>query len=491
MADKPNIVLIFPDQLRGDTLGCVGHPVIQTPNLDRIAAEGVIFENCYTNSPLCMPARASLMNGRHVCEHGVWRNEMSADRHGPSHVRSIRDAGYHTALVGKTHLYAHGPAAGHTARHVHELRDWGFEDTLELTGPLASGRMDSPYTDYLAQKGLLERHRQFIRSYVQNMRSGRFRPWEEPPCPLPTEDHLDSYTGRMSAEWIRNYHGDKPFYLQVLFPGPHDPFDSPAEYRAIYRPEDMPVGTMEVPAEPVAPYVRGVLQYSVLDGMTERDKQVLRTFYYGKVTLVDHGIGEVLKALEERGFLDNTWIIVTSDHGEMAGDHYMLHKMCFYEEALKIPCIIRPPRGTAAWKASGLCDQIDIAATLLDVAEAKPFEGVFNMRSLLPQVKAGPQDPNAQSGKEVMFSEIWGFSMVHNGRYKMAIEARTRRPVELYDLANDPRELRNLVNEPSLEGVSQELLERHLSLLLNRLDIDRLEHYEKRAPAILSRSPWR
>ena len=95
MADKPNIVLIFPDQQRGDTLGYAGDPVARTPNLDQLAAEGVTFGRCSTNSPLCMPARASLITGQYVNEHGVWNNFIEADRHGPSHVRNIRDVGYH------------------------------------------------------------------------------------------------------------------------------------------------------------------------------------------------------------------------------------------------------------------------------------------------------------------------------------------------------------------------------------------------------------
>ena len=108
MSSKPNIVYIFSDQHRGDTLGSVGHPVIQTPHLDRLAAEGVNFTRCSTNSPLCMPARASMMSGQYVCEHGVWDNSVEANPKGPSHVRNIRDSGYHTALIGKTHLWIHG-----------------------------------------------------------------------------------------------------------------------------------------------------------------------------------------------------------------------------------------------------------------------------------------------------------------------------------------------------------------------------------------------
>ena len=477
MSEKPNIILIFPDQHRGDTMGCVGHPVIRTPNLDCLAAEGVTFTRCSTNSPLCMPARASLMSGQYINDHGVWNNGIEADRHGPSHVRSIRDAGYHTAVIGKTHLYLH-QTAGHTDKHVQKLRDWGYEDSHEITGPLASGLVDSPYTDYLAEKGLLDIHREALRVYLRGIRRGYSHPWEQPPCLLPTEDHLDSYTGRKSAEWIRNYKSDKPFYLQVLFPGPHDPFDSPAEYRNMYNPEQMPLAIMDKPAEPISPQVARVLRLSNLDTMTDSHNRVMRSYYYAKITLIDDYIGLILEALEERGIMDNTWIIYTSDHGESLGDHRLSHKMVFYESSINVPCIIRPPDKVKGWKNRGLTDHLDVAATLIDIAGARPLDG-SDGRSLLPQVEAGSEAPGAQQGKKVVFSEVNGFSMVLSERYKMAIDSRTRQPAELYDMVNDPNELRNLVNDPSLEKVRRELFDEHLSQLLSHFDEAKFKVFEE------------
>ena len=137
MAEKPNIVFIFPDQQRGDTIGCAGNPVVKTPNLDRLANDGVTFNRCNSNSPLCMPARASIMTGKHVSEHGIWGNNVEADPHGPSHVRNIRDAGYHTSQIGKTHLWIYRRNDGHTREHAHILNDWGYDDTHELRDIIA------------------------------------------------------------------------------------------------------------------------------------------------------------------------------------------------------------------------------------------------------------------------------------------------------------------------------------------------------------------
>lgn len=481
MRSQPNIVFIFPDQHRGDTMGCVGHPAAITPNLDRLSEEGVTFTRCCTNSPLCMPARASMMTGQYVCEHGVWNNLAEADPKGPSHVRSIRDAGYHTALIGKTHLWIHdtwvrGKQYAHARDFIPIQQDWGFEDVHELHGPIASIRNDSEYTDYLAEKGLLETHRKYQAQYYANWAAGKAKPWEEPPCPLPDEDHLDSYTGRRAVEWIKNYKGRKPFYLQVLFPGPHDPFDSPAAYRRMYNPDDIPPAILEWPGDPQPLYVQAVLKWSGIRDMTAEQSRILRSFYYGKITLIDEYIGKIAAALEEKGLLDNTWIVYNSDHGEMAGDHMMSHKIVFYDGALRVPCIFRPPGGVKGWRSSALTDHLDIAASLIDIAGGKPLRGSEG-RSLIPQIGAGPDAPGAQAGKEVVFSEVVGFTMACNDRYKLAVEAMTLKPVELFDCKQDPQELHNAVNAPELEPVCRELIEKYLKPHRRRLDEAKYNHF--------------
>lgn len=482
MPDKPNIVFIFSDQHRGDTMRWAGNPAVITPNLDRISGEGVSFTRCSTNSPLCMPARASMMTGRHVNQHGVWNNDVMADPKGQSHVRNIREAGYYTALIGKTHLWIHGgrrpgTAATHAKDMEYVLKDWGFDHIHELTGPIASLRHDSYYTDYLASKGILDKHRKYMAEYTAAYNKGEVQPWTEPPCPLDPEDHLDAYTGRTSVDWIKNYSGDKPFYLQVLFPGPHDPFDSPQKYRDMYNPKDMPVGTMDWPAGPIPPYGQMVLKWSSLKDMTIEQKQMIRTFYYGKITLIDEYVGRIYQALRDKGLLDNTWIVYNSDHGEMLGDHRMSHKIVFYEEAVNIPCIFRPPAGAGGWKSAGLTDQLDVAASLVDIAGARPLID-SDSRSLVPQVLAGPQGPAAQQGKPAVFSEVFGFSMVRDERYKLVVLAENMRPVEMFDTLEDPKELKNLVHEPALEAVRQELMEKHLKRLLGRMDKEKYEVFK-------------
>ena len=473
MTDKPNIILIYPDQHRGDTMGCVGHPAVITPNLDRLAAEGAVFRRCSTNSPLCVPARATLISGQYLNQHGAWDNSAPADRHGYSHVRNIRDAGYHTALVGKTHLLTDEQG----------LRDWGYEDTMEIHSTLATTRTRNAWTEHLAEKGLLDAYSESILEYNRVNWSFTRVPWREPPAPIPTEDHVDNFVGQKAVDWINNYKGDKPFYLQVLFPGPHPPFNSAPEYRALYRPDKMPVGILKSPETPIPPYVDFVMRWSApLQEMTPLQMQLLRTFYYAKVTMIDERIGDMLNALEERGMLDNTWIIYSSDHGENLGDHRLNQKVVFYESALNVPCILRPPGGIEGWQSNGLTDHLDLMATILAIAGAEPLPDRHG-RSLVSQIMADPNSAEAQKGKEVIFSEVVGYTMVRNERYKFAIDAKTRKHVELLDLANDPNELQNVVNEPSLAKIRSELFEQHLVPLLKNMDEEKFRAWEERFAA--------
>jgi len=301
--------------------------------------------------------------------------------------------------------------------------------------------------------------------------------WNDPPMPLPAEDHYDSYTGQKSVDWIRSYNDDKPFFLMVGFPGPHDPFDSPEEYRAIYKPEEIPLGILEDPEEPVPEYLKRLLALSGLDRMTPSHMKNMMVAYYGKITHIDDYIGRIINALEEKGMLDNTWIIYSSDHGELLGDHRLCHKMTYYEGALHIPCIIRPPGGVKEWKSSGLTDHLDLTVTMLDIAGAKAFQHCEG-RSLAPKIEAGPENRDAQKGKEQIFSELGGIVAVFDGRFKQVTEIKTRESLQLYDLENDPKELHNLAKEDSHKVIRQELfdiLESHLS---NNLDKERFKKFE-------------
>ena len=477
MPDSPNILLIFSDQHRGDALGCLGKSAVRTPNLDGLAAEGVVFRNCNTNSPLCMPARASLITGLYVNEHGAWGNRTEADRHGPSHVRNIRDAGYCTAVIGKTHFRLYQADDGHTRDHASGLHDWGYEFAHEVKDTIPSATHRCYYTDFLAERGKLQVYEDCARNFRMGQSTGLLRPWEHLPNLLEEDEHIDMYIANTASEWIRSYADDRPFYLQVCLMGPHPPFDAPARYRDMFDPQDMPPAIMEPPADPVSPQINRMFSRRGLKDMTESQSRTLTSHYYAKVAFDDHAIGLVLQSLEARGLMDNTWIVYTSDHGEMLGDHRFCQKSVFYEGALNVPLIVRPPGGSEPWTARGLADHFDISATLLDVANTEQRDADYGV-SLRSKVESGPDSADAQQGKGVVFSEVNLYSMARTERYKMTIDSLTRQPLEMYDLEDDPNELRNLVDEPRLSGLRDRFLTDYFSHLLANLNEPQLKVYQ-------------
>lgn len=477
MANKPNILLIIADQHRGDAMGCAGNPAARTPNLDRIAAEGVVFGRCNTSSPVCTPARASLLSGQYVNEHGAWVNNFEADQNGPSHVRNIRDAGYRTAVFGKTHFRPYQLNDGHVKDHASGLNALGYIDTHELKDTIPYTNHRCYYSDFLEERGRLGAYQDYTRVYRRAESRGALRPWEQTPNLIDDDEHLDIYCANKAAEYIRNYDDDRPFYLQVSLTGPHPPFDSPPEYRALFAPEDMPPAIMETPTEPVSPQVKSKLASSRLESMTENQSRMWASHYYSKIFFDDYAIGLVLQSMQERGLMENTWIVYTSDHGEMMGDHRIAEKGVFYEGALNIPFIVRPPGGTSPWKSNALTDHYDVTDTLIDAAGAEPLDNSHGV-SQIPKIQAGPDAPGAQDGKEVVYSEISLYSMARNDQYKMTIDSLTREPLELYDMVNDPKELHNLVNEPSLKPVRDHFLEEYFSQLLANMNQEQLKIYQ-------------
>ena len=180
-------------------------------------------------------------------------NNIDGDPGLPNPVRDIRDAGCHTLQVAKVHLHVRKPGDGHSRDHAYKMRAWGFDDTHEFRDIAAYVGAEWYYTDFLKERGRLDVLRETMRTFMRGETQGALHPWETPPNLLPSDEDLDMYTVRKAVEWIENYSVDEPFYSQVLFPGPHNPFDSHAEERALYDPETMPPAILGPATGPVSP----------------------------------------------------------------------------------------------------------------------------------------------------------------------------------------------------------------------------------------------
>ncbi|MFQ6131455.1 MAG: sulfatase [Armatimonadota bacterium] len=441
--DRPHILIIMPDQQRADCLSCAGHRLLRTPNMDRLAHEGVRFSHAFTVSPLCMPARASFVSGLYPHNHGIWHNAGSLPPDDETFFHHLQRLGYYTAYVGKSHFYSHG------GRHLREYEDYmrarGLDYVHETTGPWATVRTDSYMTDHWAELGLLEAFRS---DYEQRRAAGPCAVW---PSPLPADEFLDSYIGRQAVEWTDGHDGDQPVCLFVGFGGPHEPWDAPGEYATMYDLAGIPAA---IPASDPPPWATDkaarFLQARVA-GMSEADVRRLRANYYGKIGLLDHWVGEILAAFERRGWLGDALVVLWSDHGEMAGDHGRLHKSVFYESAVRVPLILRwPGRILAGRTSEALVENIDVFPTILEAVGAEPSKRCLG-RSLWP-VLLGEE----QEHRQAVFSEVDSITMVRTRSHKYAMDAEGD-GFMLYDLTVDPEERTNLVGKADAADTETDL----------------------------------
>ena len=446
----PNILFIMMDQLRHDALGCTGGWV-RTPNIDRIAASGVRFVNCVTTSPICIPARFGLATGQYPHNMGIWQNRtytLSPDA--STWMQVIRDAGYRTSVFGKTHLHPHAlpPDFLDLREKEHLLHAYGLDDVDELTGPQAAVSTLSNLTARWEAKGLWDAFKADVRERVAS------KPHLVRPTVLPLEDYYDVYVGEQSSRYLREYRRDQPWFCWVSFPGPHEPWDAPEPYASMYDPASMPPPLG--PIADAAPRPKGNLDLQVSRRPTLEPGEVeaMRANYAGNVSLLDEQVGRLLDAVESRGELDHTVIVLTSDHGELNGDHGLIKKRNFLDGAVRVPLIVRTPgivHSAAAGRVSeALVELIDVGPTLVDLAGgAIGFEQFA--RSLQPVLES----PDAQHRAEVV-SEFRGEIMMMDHRWKMAVNGDGE-PYLLFDRQDDPDERRNLAGSQETREVERDL----------------------------------
>ena len=185
------------------------------------------------------------------------------------------------------------------------------------------------YNDFLAERKKLQVYENSMATWRMGQGNRSLRPWEHSPSLLEEDEHIDAYIADTASEWIRQYTDERPFYLQVALIGPQPPFDAPARYRDMFDPENMSLAIMEPPAEPISPQVKRMLERRGLLNMTKSQCRIMTSHYYAKVAFEDDAIGRVVQALAETGLMDDTWIVYTSDHGEMLGDHRLCQKVVF------------------------------------------------------------------------------------------------------------------------------------------------------------------
>jgi len=442
---KPNILLLMTDQQRWDAMSCSGDWV-QTPNLDRIANEGVRFTNCVTTSPVCIPTRLSLATGLYPHNTGVWNNmhhTMSAET--PTWMQSVRNAGYRTSLFGKTHLHPHN---GDLRDREDLMNAYGLDDVNEIGGPRASSRVLSHMTEMWEKKGVWQKYKA---DYGERFKK---KPYMVRPSPLGLEDYADVYVGQQAKQYLQNYNREEPWCCWISFGGPHEPWDTPEPYASMYDPNDMPP---PIPRPPAGDRPRGNLD-NMMNRMNPKfeagEVGRMRANYAGNVNLIDAQIGEILDAIQKRGELENTVIIHSSDHGEMNADYGLIYKGNFLNGSVRIPLLLRTPESLKNASENQVCESpvewIDIGPTLVELAGGEIKHRQYG-KSLCPVI-----DDTEGTHREYAISEISGEIMLLNQEWKIALN-KDGVPYLLFDVKNDPDETNNLAGLPEMKELETAL----------------------------------
>lgn len=438
---KPNILFIMTDQHRYDYVGYMGADFVQTPNIDSIAQRGMSFKYCCTNAPLCAPARVSLATGLLPMRLGALDNNVFLPLSTETYYQRLRDHGYQVGCVGKLDL-----AKPDTYNGIRGARpcvySYGFTKPLECEGKehAYSPTVIGPYTKYLEDKGLLDKvwkTKEVHKSRKNRKIMATREQYDQTVADsvLEAEDFEDAYIGRKAVEWIKDIDDDYPWHLFVSFVGPHSPYDPPTSYADVYRNKEVP--------EPIKDDMRDkpewIKQRSGKSVLTEEDIRVTRRQYSAAIHLIDDQVGKILKALKDQNMLDNTYIIFSSDHGDMMGDHGLYSKRVAYEASLRVPLIVAGPDIEAGIKSEALIELSDINPTMCALAnlpkqegiDAKAFDNVLFGTSHDHRVSAVSSDAN--------------FQCIRTHQYKCIVNYNNI--TELYDLIRDPEEMHNIAEQ--------------------------------------------
>lgn len=450
---RPNIIFIVTDQQRYDTINALGFDYMETPNLDRLVREGISFSQCHVTAASCAPARASLFKGYYPHTTGILKNADSWRR---SWIELLNEAGYHCTNIGKMHTWPFTTPLGFDERYVVENKDRYLEGRYYF----------DEWDKALAARGLIKQQRELYRQFPDYRQALGAFDW------LLDEDmHPDMFVGDMAQWWLKTYPRTEPLFLQIGFPGPHPPYDPIPRYAESYLKKELPlleVTQVELDNQP--PPFKELRQHNfdidhdsvVLDlSPTHEQRHRQRAYYLANVTMIDEKVGEIMQALETGGYLENSVVIFTSDHGDCLTDHGHSQKWTMYDDITRVPLIVwSPGRFQAGQVVDDLIQQMDLGPMILELAGAEVPKSL-EAKSILPVLEGKPwQGRNhvfAEQAKDGIFTGSDFMTMVRNHNWKL-VHFLDEPWGQLFDLNNDPREVNNLWDSAEHQGKKEELL---------------------------------
>jgi arylsulfatase A-like enzyme len=448
-SEKPNLLFIWTDEQRADTMAAYGNHWIQTPNLNRLAGESLVLANGYISQPVCTPSRATVMTGLWPHQHSCTRNNMALPETTACLPELVHDADYRTGYMGKWHL-------GDELFSQHGFEEWvSIEDGYrKYYGPQRDKSKRSDYWQFLHDLGYTADEGQgyYSRSFASR---------------LPIEHAKPKFLENNAIRFLQK-HRHEPFMLYVNFLEPHMPYNGPLN--DLYDPAALPLPKNFLdPLEDNEPLRYRLLRqnyitkgFGGIDLTDEKGWRRIMANYYGLVTQVDRSVGAILAELERLGLADNTIVVYTSDHGDMMASHHMLAKTVMYEESVRIPWLMRVPRlGRKQRMIKGHYSHIDMVPTLLDLLSQEKAD--LPGRSLMPMVQNNRTDPepvfiqwngaegevpvtagdHMEEAKKVHDSAIR--TVITQDGWKLCLSERDRH--QLFNLEKDPYETTNIYDQ--------------------------------------------
>jgi arylsulfatase A-like enzyme len=514
MTQRPNFLFIITDQHRADHLGCYGNAVVKTPHIDSLAAGGTRWDRFYVANPICMPNRASIMTGRMCSAHGARHNGIPLSKDHTTFVELLRDAGYSTGLIGKSHLQSftglpatnrfepteglHAPSAHlrDAFKNNRHSSDYDLEVIPKWDRPLAE-RLEGDFYGFDHVEVVADHGDQASGDYLLWARQQRtdFDDLTGPENALPdnrinapqawrtavpTELYSTTWIADRAEDWLaQQAQGDAPFFLQMSFPDPHHPFTPPGRYWDMYDPARMTLPNSFGQGDlPPIKAMRDAMENGTDTrdsqnpfAVTEDEARAIIALTYGMITMIDDAIGRVLARLKALGLAENTVVIFTSDHGDYMGDHgLMLKLLLHYQGLIRVPFIWADPSASAQGHVdAGLGSSIDISATILARAGIQPFNGLQG-RDLMTT-----EPPEAIIVEEDSQRTMTGFDRpqrvrtIVTNKYRMSLREGEAWN-ELYDLETDPDELTNLYDLPEAAPKRHTMTETMLRQIINLQD---------------------
>jgi len=430
----PNIIWITDDQHRYDSLACNGNEVVETPHLDALAAEGVRFTNCFSQSPVCAAQRACFLTGRYPHLHGELSNGFTM---APGEVwwsETLREAGYHTACIGKLHLEPWDDPRGFEYRYIVEGKDFLMGDDEYATFCKAKYGYGRPRAKY-GERGLSMYHPMLSE--------------------VPYEDYIDTFIADEAVRYLDAVKDDpRPLAMHVSLLSPHHPLDPPKEYYDRYADKPVPPHHFS-PDEKNTKPPEQTKQMWFWDRADEDHRRRAWRSYYGLVTLVDDQVGRIIEKLGETGRLDDTFIVFTTDHGEMLFDHGLFDKaFAFYDPIIHVPAIVRWPKNLPAGSVcDGIVESTDLVATTL-AAAGLAAPNAMTSRNLLPLMRG-----EVEAVRDYAVTQHFNLRSIRTETAKLVFYGG-RDYGELYDLQADPYEMNNLWNDAGYASQKTDLLGR-------------------------------